>query len=168
MEEGLGPSIVEAVGELSQEESRAAWAHRLWWLWGLPFSFCYLEAYSERGRVRYQHTPVPPFSMRSLKVKILERGIICLVRWALALLFLVVVICCTGFLPESLPWVLSLGAVVVHHSRSVMSSVDRAQSGCLWAERVLAVCCYPCPCGLCQSHDDSKADMKSCGHSYSV
>ncbi len=27
---------------------------------------------------------------------------------------------------------------------------------------------YQCPCGMCQPHDDSEADMKSCGHSYSV
>ncbi len=42
-------------------------------------------------------------------------------------------ICCPGFpgcFPESLPWVLSLGAVVISHSLSVMSSVGRAQPGC--------------------------------------
>ncbi len=31
-----------------------------------------------------------------------------------------------GCFPESRPWVLSLGAVVVRHSLSVMSSVGRA------------------------------------------
>ncbi len=32
--------------------------------------------------------------------------------------------------PESRPWVLSLGAVVIRHSLHVMSSVGRAQPGC--------------------------------------
>ncbi len=32
--------------------------------------------------------------------------------------------------PESCPWVLSLGAVVIRHSLHVMSSVSRAQPGC--------------------------------------
>ncbi len=53
----------------------------------------------------------------------------CLVSGALALVFPVAVICCPGCFPESRPWVLSLGAVVVRHSLSVMSSVGRAQPG---------------------------------------
>ncbi len=54
----------------------------------------------------------------------------CLVSGALALVFPVAEIRCPGFLgcfPERHPWVLSLRAVVVHHSLSVMSSVGRAQ-----------------------------------------
>ncbi len=50
---------------------------------------------------------------------------------ALALVF--PVMCCPGFpgcFPESRPWVLSLGAVVIRHSLHVMSSVGRAQPGC--------------------------------------
>ncbi len=42
-------------------------------------------------------------------------------------------VCCPGFpgcFPESRPWVLSLGAVVIRHSLHVMSSVGRAQPGC--------------------------------------
>ncbi len=35
-----------------------------------------------------------------------------------------------GCFPESRPWVLSLGAVVIRHSLHVMSSVGRAQPGC--------------------------------------
>ncbi len=61
----------------------------------------------------------------------LERGIVCLVSGALALVF--PVMCCPGFpgcFPESRPWVLSLGAVVIRHSLHVMSSVGRAQPGC--------------------------------------
>ncbi len=56
----------------------------------------------------------------------------CLVSGSLALVFPVAVICCPGFpdcFTESRPWVLSLGAVVVRYSRSVMSSVGRAQPG---------------------------------------
>ncbi len=52
---------------------------------------------------------------------------------ALALVFPVTVMCCPGFpgcFPESRPWVLSLGAVVIRHSLHVMSSVGRAQPGC--------------------------------------
>ncbi len=63
----------------------------------------------------------------------------CLVRWALPLVFPVAVICCPGFLgcfPESRPWVLSLEAVVVRHNLSVLSSVGRAQPGCPWGELV--------------------------------
>ncbi len=55
----------------------------------------------------------------------------CLVSGALALMFPVTVMCCPGIpgcFPES-PWVLSLGAVVMHHSLHVMSSVGRAQPG---------------------------------------
>ncbi len=62
----------------------------------------------------------------------LERGIVCLVSGALALAFLVAVICCPGFpgcFAESCPWVLSFGALVVCHSLSVISSVGRAQPG---------------------------------------
>ncbi len=73
-----------------------------------------------------------PFSVKSLEVEMLERGIVCLVSGALALVFPVAVICCPGFpgcFPESCPWVLSLGAVEVFHSLSVMSSVGRAQPG---------------------------------------
>ncbi len=33
---------------------------------------------------------------------------------------------------------------------------------------VLAAWSYQYPCGMCQPHEDSEADMKSCGHSYSV
>ncbi len=74
---------------------------------------------------------IPPFSVKSLEVKMLERGIVCLVSRALALVF--PVMCCPGFpgcFPESRPWVLSLGAVVIRHSLHVMSSVGRAQPGC--------------------------------------
>ncbi len=56
----------------------------------------------------------------------------CLVSRALALVFPVAVICCPSFpgcFPESCPWVLSLGAVVVRHNLFVMSSVGRAQLG---------------------------------------
>ncbi len=60
-----------------------------------------------------------------------ERGIVCLVSGALALVF--PVMCCPGFpgcFPESRAWVLSLGAIVIRHSLHVMSSVGRAQPGC--------------------------------------
>ena len=84
------------------------------------------------GRVWSKHTPVPPFSVRSLEVEMLERGIMCPVRGAVSLVFPVAEICCPGFLgcfPESRPWVLSLGAVLICQSLSVMSSVGRAKPG---------------------------------------
>ncbi len=48
----------------------------------------------------------------------------CLVRWALALVSPVAVVCFPvfpGCFPESRPWALSLGAVVVRHCLSVIS-----------------------------------------------
>ncbi len=56
----------------------------------------------------------------------------CLVRGAVALVFPVAVICCPGFpvcFPESSHWLLSLGAVLIRHSLSVVSSVGRTQPG---------------------------------------
>ncbi len=77
-----------------------------------------------------QHTPVPPFSVRSLEVEMLERGIVCL---HLRSGSCVSGVCCPGFpgcFPESRPWVRSLGPDVIRHSLHVMSSVGRAQPGC--------------------------------------
>ncbi len=54
----------------------------------------------------------------------LERGMMCLVRWALALVSPVAVVCFPcfpGCFPESRPWALSLEAVVVRHCLSVIS-----------------------------------------------
>ncbi len=117
MEEGLGPGVEAAVEELSQEEGRAGpavfggWGARRFFvdIWGLAESL--VPAYT-----------VPPFSVKSLEVEMLERGIVYLVSGALALVFPVTVMCCPGFpgcFPESRPWVLSLGAVVI-----------RSQSAC--------------------------------------
>lgn len=79
--------------------------------------------------VWFQQTPVVPFSLRSTEVEMLERVITCQVRWAVALVLLEGVKCCPGFprcFPESRPWVLNLGAVLICHSLSVVSSVGRA------------------------------------------
>ncbi len=92
----------------------------------LPFFSWYLGACSERVGEFGPSIQVPPFSVRSLELEMLERGIVCLVSGALALVFPVTVMCCPGFpgcFPESRPWVPSLGAVVVRHSLSVMSRV---------------------------------------------
>ncbi len=127
MEEGLGPGIVAAVGELSQEEAGELSLQSL--VVGVPAVFLLISG--DLQRVWSQHTPIPPFSVKSLEVEMLERWIVCLVSRALALVF--PVMCCPGFpgcFPESRPWVLSLGAVVVCHSLHVISSVGRAQLGC--------------------------------------
>ncbi len=146
MEEGLGPCVVAAVGELSQEEAGELSLQSL--VVGGPAVFYLISG--DLQRVWSQHTPIPPFSVKSLEVEmlergivclvsgaysvqVLERGIVCLVSEALALVFPVTVMCCPGFpgcFPESRPWVLSLGAVVIRHSLHVMSSVGRAQPGC--------------------------------------
>ncbi len=128
MEEGLGPGVVAAVGELSQEEAGELSLQSL--VVGGPAVFLLISGGLQR--VWSQHTPIPPFSVKSLEVEMLERGIVCLVSGALALVFPVTVMCCPGFpgcFPESCPWVLSLGAVVIRHSLHVMSSVGRAQPG---------------------------------------
>ncbi len=129
MEEGLGPGVVAAVGELSQEEAGELSLQSL--VVGGPAVFLLISGGWQR--VWSQHTPIPPFSVKSLEVEMLERGIVCLVSGALALVFPVTVMCCPGFpgcFPESRPWVLSLGAVVIRHSLHVMSSLGRAQPGC--------------------------------------
>ncbi len=75
----------------------------------------------------------------------LERELMRLMSVALALVFPVAVKCCPGFpvcVPESRPWLLSLGAVVICHKLHVMSSVGRAQPGCPWAVVVLTAWCY--------------------------
>ncbi len=147
--------------ESSHRRRKESLACSFWWLGGLPFFSWYLGASSEGVGVWSQHTP---FSVSSLEVEMLEREIMCLM--SVSLVFPVAVKCCSGFpgcFPESRPWLRSLGAVVIHHS-----SVGRAQLGCPWAVVVLAAWCYQCPCGMCQPHDDSEAEIKSCGHLYSV
>ncbi len=121
MEDGLGPGVVAAVGELSQEEAGELSLQSL--VVGGPAIFLLISGGWQR--IWSQHTPIPPFSVKSLEVEMLERGIVCLVSRALALV-------CPGFpgcFPESRPWVLSLGAVVIRHSLHMMSSVGRAQPG---------------------------------------
>ncbi len=127
MEEGLGPGVVAAVGELSQEEGELG----LQSLVVVFFFFISGGLQQKSGRFWSQHTSVPLFSVRSLEVEMLERGIKCLVRWDLALVCSVDMTCCPGFpdcFPECSPWVLSFG-VVIHHGLHVMSSVGRAQPG---------------------------------------
>ncbi len=92
MEDGFGPGVVAAVGELSQEEEGELGLLSLVVV-GLDV-FLLISGGLQRksGRVWSQHTPVPPFSVRSLGVEMMKRGIMCRVRWALALVFLVAVI----------------------------------------------------------------------------
>ncbi len=120
--------------ESSHMRRRESLACSLWWLGG-PAIFLLISGGLQRrsGSVWSQHTPGPPFSVRSLEVEMLEREIMCLMSVALALVFPVAVKCCPGFpssFPESRPSLLSLGAVVIPHSLHVMSSVSRAQLGC--------------------------------------
>jgi len=73
-------------------------------------------------------TPVFPFCLRSIEVEMLERGIMCLGRGAVALVLSEAVICCPGFprcFTESCPWELNLGAVLICPGLSVVSSVGR-------------------------------------------
>ncbi len=122
-------------------------------------------------RTSSQHTSVPQFSVKSLKVEMLERGIMCLVRWALPLVFPVTVMCC-HWLPRLFSRKSSLGAESWSCCNTSQSACDelcgQVSAGMSWAVLVLAVWRYQCPCGILQPHDDSEADMKSCGHSYSV
>ncbi len=74
MEEGLGPGVVAAVGELSQEEGELGLQSLVV---GGPAVF-FVDIWGLQ-RVWSQHTPVPPFSVKSLEVEMLERGIVCLV-----------------------------------------------------------------------------------------
>ncbi len=159
MEDGLGPGVVAAVGELSREEEGELGLLSLVVVGLAVFLLISGGLQRKSGRVWSQHTPVPPFSVRSLGVEMLERGIMCLhLRWALvfpvmccpgfpgcflergivclvsgALALVFPVMCCPGFpgcFPESRPWVRSLGPDVIRHSLHVMSSVGRAQPGC--------------------------------------
>ncbi len=68
----------------------------------LPFFSWYLGACSERVGEFGPSIQVPPFSVRSLELEMLERGIVCLVSRALALVFPVAVI-----LLSWLPWLFS-------------------------------------------------------------
>ncbi len=154
MEEGLGPGVVAAVGELSQEEAGelslqslvvgepavfGGWGARRFLvdIWGLAESL--VPAYTNSSisvkslEVEMLERGIVCLVSGAYSVQVLERGIVCLVSGALALVFPVTVMCCPGFpgcFPESRPWVLSLGAVVICHSLHVMSSVGRAQPGC--------------------------------------
>ncbi len=106
MEEGLGPGVEAAVEELSQEEGELGLQSLVV---GGPAVFLLISGGLQR--VWSQHTPVPPFSVKSLEVEMLEREIVYLVSGALALVLPVTVMCCPGFpgcFPESHPWVLSL------------------------------------------------------------
>ncbi len=94
MEEGLGPDVVAAAGELSQEEEGELGPQALVVvgpavvlvdIWGLA--------------AKEWESLVPAYisssiSVRSLEVEMLERGIMCLVSGAVALVFLVAEIQC--------------------------------------------------------------------------
>ncbi len=141
MEEGLGPCVVAAVGGGGRAEPAVfgGWGARRFLVDICGLAESLVPAYTnssifceklrsgdagERDRVSGE---------RAYSVQVLERGIVCLVSGALALMFPVTVMCCHGIpgcFPESCPWVLSLGAVVIRHSLHVMSSVGRAQPGC--------------------------------------
>ncbi len=175
MEEGLGPGAVAAVWKLSQEEEEGELGPQSLEVGGGGGVRCFLLIFGglqrRSERVWSQHTPAPPFSVRSLEGEMLEREIMCLMSVALALVFPVAVKCCPGFhccFPESRHWLLSLGSVVIRHSLHVMSSGGRAQPGCPRAVVILAAWCYQCPCEMCESHDDSESEIKSCGQSYWV
>ncbi len=104
--------------------------------WGARCFFFFISGGLQRrsGRVWSQHTTVLPFSVRSLEVEMLEREIICLMSVALALVFPVAVKCCPGFpgyFPESRPWVLSLGAVVVPVVGLAGMSMNSGCFGCM-------------------------------------
>ncbi len=87
MEEGLGPGVVAVVEELSQEEEGELGLQSLVVVGPTVFLLISGGFQRKSGRVWSQHTPVPPFSVRSLEVEMLESGIVCLVSGALALVF---------------------------------------------------------------------------------
>ncbi len=176
MEEGLGPCVVAAVGRAEPAVFRGWGARRfLVDIWGLAESlvpaYTNSSIFCEKLRSGDAGERDSVSGERGIFCPGAGERIVCLVSGALALVFPVTVMCCPGFpgcFPESRPWVLSLGAVVIRHSLHVMSSVGRAQPGCPWAVLVLAVWRYQNPCGILQPHNDSEAARKSCGHSYSV
>ncbi len=67
MEQGLGPGVVAAVRELSQEEAGELSLQSL--VVGGPAVFLLISG--DLQRVWSQHTPIPSFSVKSLEV---ERG----------------------------------------------------------------------------------------------
>ncbi len=145
MEEGLGPCVVVAVGELSQEEAGELSLQSL--VVGGPAVFLVdICGLAESLVPAYTNSSIFCEKLRSGDAGERdsvsgERGIFCpgagerdsvsgergsssdisgdcnVLSWH------------PGCFPES-PWVLSLGAVVMRHSLHVMSSVGRAQPGC--------------------------------------
>ena len=126
----MGPGVVAEAEELSQEGEGELGPQAL--VAAVPVVFWLVSGglQQKSGIVWFQHTPVLPFSVRSTEVAMmmLGRGKRCLVRGAVGLVF-PAVICCPGFpgcFPGSCPWVLNLGAGLIRHSLSVVSSVCRA------------------------------------------
>ncbi len=124
----MGPGIVATFEELSQKEANELGPRALVVV-GPDFFFFDIWGLA----VKEWESLVPAYTSSSIFCKKLrsgdagERNNVSGERGSG---FPVAVICCPGFsgcFPESHPWVLSLGAVVVHHSLSVMSSVGRAQ-----------------------------------------
>jgi len=105
------------------------------------------------GIVWFQLIPVFQFSLRSTEVDMLERAITCLRRGAVALVLSEAVICCPGFpryFPESCPWELNLGAVLICPGLSVVSYVGRALLRLCPLEEVVACCgCMVLSLSLC-------------------
>jgi len=122
----VGPGAVAEAEELSQEEEEEGELGPQALVVLGPDVFWLISAGLQI--VWFQQTLVFPFSLRSTEdvVEMLERGKACLGRGAVSLVLSEAVMCCPGF-PESRPWVLNLGAVLVCHNLSVVSSVGRAQ-----------------------------------------
>ncbi len=147
MEEGLGPCVVAAVGELSQEEAGelkpavfGGWGPRRFLVDICGLAESLVPAYTnssifceklrsgdagERDSVSGERGIFCPGAGERDSVSG-ERGSSSDVSGDCN----VVVMASQAVFPESCPWVLSLGAVVIRHSLHVMSSVDRAQPGC--------------------------------------
>ena len=130
MEEGVSPGAVAEAEELSEEEGEGELCPKALVVVG-PAVFWLVSGglQQKSGTVWFQQTPVVPFSLRSTEVEMLERWITCQVRGAVSLMLSEAVQCCPGFprcFPESRPWVLNLGAVLICHSLTVVSSVGRA------------------------------------------
>ncbi len=133
-EEGLGPGVVAAVGELSQEEEGELGLQFLVVRGPAVFLMISWGLKRRSGRVWSQQTTSSSiFCEKFRSVDVGEREIMCLMSVSLALVFPVAVKCCPGFpgcFPERCPRLLSLGTVVIRHRLHVMSSVGRAQLGC--------------------------------------
>jgi len=146
----VGPGAVAEAEKLSQEEGEGERA--------VPAGFggcgaCRFWLVSGGLAAKEWDSLVPAYTSCSIFSEkhrsVLERGITCQVRRAVALVLWKAVICGPGFpgcFPDGRPWVLNLGAVLVCHSLSVVSSgqgsavIVSVSRGCCGGVVLLSLC----------------------------